>query len=263
MESHLYYQRFKLILSDPINQKINKLPESGKLENGIITMYNGVKVYKSSYYGVFADILILNEGVHEPSEEFLFQEVLNHINSDNPTMLELGSYWGFYSMSFLKKHPTGKCTLVESGVHELETGKSNFELNNMEGTFINGFIGDGHLSVDDLIDNHLTILHSDIQGYELQMLHGAKNSLLNKKIDYCFISTHNNNLHYNCIELLKKMDYKIIGEVDVANTFCEDGIILAVSPNIDFPEIQLPKKIQHEIISNAHLNQMFKNGNFN
>jgi hypothetical protein len=40
---------------------------------------------------------VLNRGVHEPLEEFVFQEVLKRL-PEACAMIELGAYWGHYSM---------------------------------------------------------------------------------------------------------------------------------------------------------------------
>ena len=47
-------------------------------------------------------MLLENKGVHEPQEEKAFLEVLNYVEKGS-TMIELGSYWGFYSLWFNKK----------------------------------------------------------------------------------------------------------------------------------------------------------------
>lgn len=259
---HPFYNRFKLILSDPLNLKINKIKDSGKYENNIITLYNGLKVYKDSYYGQFSDILIINEGVHEPSEEFLFIKILDDIKSSNPIMIELGSYWAFYSMSFLKKFPLGNTFCIESGDVEMECGIKNFELNNLKGEFKKGYVGTNHITLDNFIVekniDSIDILHCDIQGNELEMLIGAKNLLLNKKISYLFISTHSESLHKNCINYLNNLNYNIISEVNLYETFCEDGIIVASNPNITTEKIKLPKKSKTNIISDDILNNLFK-----
>jgi hypothetical protein len=52
-------------------------------------------------------------------------------------------------------------------------------------------------------------------------------------------------------------DYKIIAEVDLNETFCEDGIILAVSPNVEMEKIQLPRRSREYIYNNADLQLLF------
>lgn len=45
-------------------------------------LHNGLKVPfagNDSYYGGFSSILVMNRGVHEPLEEFVFQQVLKRL----------------------------------------------------------------------------------------------------------------------------------------------------------------------------------------
>ena len=142
MKQNQYYHRFKEILSDPTNALIKKDKYAGTIKNGIVTMYNGLKVYKDCYYDEFSDIFSLNGGVHEPQEEYLFQSVLSKIRKKSPVMLELGSYWGFYSMSLLNKKPEAKCYCIEAGEREMESGKANFALNGLEAEFTLGAVGE-------------------------------------------------------------------------------------------------------------------------
>ena len=188
---NIFFERFRDVISDPINEKIERCDKSGIIEDNYVYMHNGVKIYRDSYYGEFSDILILNKGVHEPQEEYAFSVVLNNIRKKDPIMLELGSYWAFYSLSLISKIPESRCFMIEPGDIEIEKGISNFKLNNKEGRFIKGKIGFNEISVDDFVISekipHIDILHSDIQGYELEMLNGSINSLRQKIIDYIFI----------------------------------------------------------------------------
>lgn len=265
-QQHQYHDRFKVILSDPLNSQIEKIPESGKLENGIITMYNGVKIRQNSYYGNFSDILIMNEGIHEPSEEFLFQKVIKHISTTQkkPLMVELGSYWAFYSLSLLQVCPEATTYCIEAGEHELLCGVSNFGLNDRIGWWGKEFVGNGEneLKLTDFVKQQeiekIDILHSDIQGKEHEMLIGAEHLFRNKKIEFAFISTHTPELHSDCLATLRDYGYEILAEVGMEDTFCEDGIILA-APTL-LPELagELPRRRQTLIISDLVMDSYYK-----
>jgi hypothetical protein len=259
---HEFFSRFIDVISDPINKKIKRSEKSGKIESGYIYMHNDVKVYENSYYGNFSDILILNEGVHEPQEEYAFNIILEKIKKKSPYMLELGCYWAFYSLSLLEKIPDANCFLIEPGDSEIESGIRNFELNDREGKFIKNSIGDNGITVDNFLSEnsieHLDILHSDIQGYELQMLNGAKNYLRERKIDYIFISTHSNELHNQCIKFLKDVDYHIISSVNMNETYCCDGIIVAQNKNLEILHLDLGSKTSESLISESELCEIFK-----
>jgi len=264
---HEFFSRFIDVISDPINKKIKRSTNSGKTEYDYIYMHNGVKVYKDSYYGNFSDILILNEGVHEPQEEYAFSAVLEKIKKKNPIMLELGCYWAFYSLSLLEKIPGAKCFLVEPGDSEIEAGIRNFRLNSREGNFVKDTVGNNGIRVDNFLYENsidsLDILHSDIQGYELEMLQGAKNHLLEKKIDYIFISTHSYNLHNQCINFLKEVDYHIISSVNMDETYCCDGIIVAQNKNLEILHLDLGKKDEKTLITELELSEIFTSKGIN
>jgi hypothetical protein len=181
-----------------------------------------------------------NKGVHEPQEEYVFQEILKSL-PENAAMMELGSYWAFYSMWFASSVKNPTCIMVEPDPHKMNFGKLNFKLNGFKGTFDLGFI-DQHTdlkkniptySVDYLMNKHqvkfLHILHSDIQGYEYKMLHGAVESFKNNKIGYVFISTHSNDIHYKCLEFLREQSFDIISSADLDETFSWDGLLVARS----------------------------------
>ena len=226
-----FSERFIDIISDPNNIFINRCKEAGKVKDNYVILHNGVKVVKDGYYGNFSDILILNKGCHEPAEERMFDLILTDV-ADNSVMIELGSYWAFYSIWFNKviKNATNFC--IEPDIDNLNVGKQNCRLNNVDANFTQGFIGKHHINICDFIrEKQLTkidILHSDIQGYELEMLEDITPLLLANRIKYIFISTHSDEIHYKCIDLLKKHNYRIIAAADFSTeTFCYDGIIVA------------------------------------
>ena len=236
-------ERFREIISDPLNLLIKRVPEAGYMNEKLeLTLHNGNIVCndrESSYYGAFSDILMINRGVHEPLEEFCFQELLKeHVNQKekNLIMLELGAYWGHYSMWFKSFFPNAKCFLVDSNIKNLNIGKKNFEINSLEANFINQSVLSNDFTIDDFFKNNMIekifLLHSDIQGLELEMLQNSKLSLKDKLIDYLMISTHSGKLHMDCIDEIKKHNYEIdiVSEPDFHST-AQDGFILARKKN--------------------------------
>lgn len=203
-----------------------------------VILHTGLKVPFSgpqSYYQDFSKILVINRGVHEPLEEYVFQQLIN-ILPDNPSMIELGSYWAHYSMWLKSKRPNAKVSMVEPDPVAMKVGVFNFEHNGFDGEFINQFVGNGQFEIDSHIEakgvNHLDVLHCDIQGYELEMLNGANRSLLSRKINYLLISTHSQKLHLSACEILKSYGYRLEVQSDYDNdTTSLDGFIFASSPN--------------------------------
>ncbi|VFU07543.1 conserved protein of unknown function [Methylocella tundrae] len=229
--------RFREIVSDPINLLIERVPQAGFVEDNLVCLHNGNRVQfsgKDAYYEGFSDILVINRGVHEPLEEFAFQECLK-VLPQFPSMLELGAYWAHYSMWLKKKRPGAAVTMVEPDADNLRVGSANFKLNNYQGEFRQAFVGKDHFEVDAFLESrdasHLDILHSDIQGFEVEMLDGASRSLSQNKVNYLFISTHSQELHYEVANKLKSLNYRIEISSDFEfETTSYDGLVFASSP---------------------------------
>lgn len=237
------------------NTKIQKVQDAGKVNFFTQTMHNGLKVKIGTYYGTGASLygahylFKINKGVHEPQEEYIFQEVLKRMPS-NAVMLELGSYWAFYSMWFNKVVSNAKNLMIEPDDRCLHCGEENFKLNNLRGSFYQYFIGSKEEKEKKVttIDafciqqkiKHLDILHSDIQGYEYEMLLGAEQMLNNKEIDFLFVSTHSNELHNQCENFLKEKSYKILASVNLNQSFSIDGVLVA--SKFDLPKFNMHLK---------------------
>jgi len=231
--------RFREIVSDPLNLAIRRDPLAGYISDSFVHLHNGLKVPIDgpfSYYSEFSRILCINRGVHEPLEEFVFQELL-HFLPTHPRMVELGAYWGHYSMWLLKEFPNAKVHLVEPDGNNLKAGVHNFDLNGFSGDFIEAFVGVGHFEVDGFLQDrripHLHILHADIQGYEVEMLDGCSSTLSNRLIDYMFISTHSQLLHLDVLKCLDQVGYRVEVSSDFeSETTSYDGFIFASSPTV-------------------------------
>ena len=229
--------RFREIISDPLNLLIERVPMAGVVQGNEVILHNGNRVPLSgdaAYYGAFSQILIINRGVHEPLEEYVFQEVLKKLRAD-PAMIELGAYWAHYSMWLKKLRPGATQIMVEPNPSNLAAGKGNFRRNGFEGEFINAPVAKGQFEIDRFFDTRslgrLDILHADIQGYELEMLDAARTTLRGKKIDYLFISTHSQKLHGDVARTLGEHGYRIEVSSDFDNdTTSFDGFVFASSP---------------------------------
>jgi len=248
LDSH-WKRRIRAVVSCPDNQAIPRCKAAGSLRDGFITMHNGLKVGGFSYYGAgIMNLLMQNKGVHEPQEERAFQDVLPWI-AHGSSMLELGSYWGFYSLWFSKSVVDAKNYLVEPAGDNLEAGRVNFRLNGKQAVFENAYVGaadqsSNHatptISVDSFLKRQsitkLAILHSDVQGAELDMLRGATQAFERRVIDFCFVSTHTNELHLHCLAFFERNQYRILASANLDQSYAEDGLIVAISPVANGPE---------------------------
>lgn len=251
-------ERIQNVLDDPNNQFIPRHENAGQINDELLVMHNGIKVDPLSYYSYpMLKMLMDNKGVHEPQEEKIFQEVLSAMSGDSPkVMLELGAYWSFYSMWFKTHFPTAECTMVEPDRRNLVYGKRNFRINNFKGNFIHaGISGEKNkkqniTTVDAICEEQgiefLDILHSDIQGYELEMLKGSKKMLSENRIGYAFVSTHSNDLHQSCKAFLEdKYNFKVIASANLDESFSWDGILVMKAP--DYPgldQVDIAKRIK-------------------
>lgn len=230
-----YAGRIAEVVNDPNNAQIPRHPDAGQRQGDCIIAHNGLRV-RNDIYGQFAQVLVANRGVHEPQEERVFAEVLKCM-PPGATMIELGAYWAFYSMWFQSTVPGAKNFMVEPAPENLQMGKDNFALNGFTGDFTQGFVGNNGVQIDSFVKEkgikHIDLLHADIQGAEMEMLQGAREMITSGHIDYFFISTHTQRLHYDCALFLEKCGYEIIASADFdRETYCFDGVLVARAKRI-------------------------------
>lgn len=231
-----YQKRFDLIMSDPMNDLIPR--DQFRIDGDVITLYNGVKVYDGSYYGQFSEILKLNKGVHEPSEEYVFMKIIEQFRGKSPVMVELGSYWAMYSAWMKLVAPESITICYEVDPDCLDVGRNTFNLNGIVAEWFNVNVGSKGIPYK----LHIDILHCDIQGDEVVLLEAESSRFRSNRIGYIFLSTHSTDIHYRCRSILIDYGYTILAEVDLIETFCEDGIIVACSPNVEALYFDLPKR---------------------
>jgi FkbM family methyltransferase len=238
-------------------RKVEKAGQTFGANDEFQLMHNGLIVCRGAYHGEWmTEIIRRLRGHHEPQEEKVFAEALRYL-PDSAVMLELGSFWAYYSMWAHQqiKHPS--CIMVEPNAHKLAVGKEHFLLNRMNGIFIRGFVGshseplasfkdwDGAiykipmLSIDGMMEERklpkIDILHADVQGAEFDMLKGAARALREQRIGYIFVSTHGC-WHERCLKHLADHGYLIIASHSVLESFSGDGLIVARAPNYPGPD---------------------------
>lgn len=234
-------KRIESVLTSEDNERINTVKNAGKLKRGLLVMHNGLRIEPLSYYGYpILKMLLENKGIHEPQEEYVFQEILKQMPK-GATMIELGAFWSFYSMWFNKEVKRANNYMIEPC--DLQSGIRNFKLNKLQGNFFKYYVADRNyihedgskvISIDNFVlENNISfvdILHSDIQGYELLMLKGAKRLISKGNVGYIFISTHSEELHLDCTAFLEDYNYRQVCSANLQESFSWDGLIVYKNP---------------------------------
>lgn len=218
-------------------------------------MHNGLRVLADGYYGPWmTDLIGQCRGHHEPQEERVFHEVLKHLPRD-ATMIELGAYWAYYSLWFLMDNPERRAIGLEPEPLYLELGRQNAMANGLALEHLHAFTGRNaapvarfEADVAGPIDipchtvasimeksgiDHLTLLHCDVQGAEVDVLDSCRTLFRNRKIDWVFVSTHAHQIsgdpltHQRAVTILQECGARIEIEHDVHESFSGDGLIVA------------------------------------
>jgi hypothetical protein len=248
-------ERIADVLACPDNARLKRVADAGKIVNGCQVMHNGLKVIANGYYGDgITRMLSANGGCHEPQEEVVFDAIVR-VQPAGAVMMEIGAYWGFYSMWFSQEVKNAKVFLVEPASENIAVGRRNFQTNGFSGDFTQAYVGEkpqtrsddiGVISIESFVAEkniaHLNLLHSDIQGFEMEMLRGAKPLLDARRIDYLFISTHSSQLHEECMAFLATSGYRLLASVNLEETHSFDGVLVACNPLLTPPEFAPPVK---------------------
>lgn len=256
-------ERARMTLACRDGENIPRVADAGEVKTykgeQVQIMHNGLRVKHTGYQGDWqAEILKGLKGIHEPQEELVFHEVLKRLG-DKSTMMELGAWWAYYSMWFLKEKKSSYAYCGEPDPDNLVLGRANMALNGFEEgkrfSFIECASGAKNnqiisftteaktevtvpiRTVDSLVKEHniakLDLLHMDIQGAELDALKGAENTIKEKKIRFIFISTHHYTIsgdpiiHQKCIKFLKRHGAHIVAKHTILESCSGDGLIVA------------------------------------
>jgi FkbM family methyltransferase len=254
-------QRISMTVSCKDSESMLKVPGAGEVfhqeDISYQLMHNGLKVIQGGYYGTWMCELIRQlHGHHEPQEEKVFDEISKRA-SDDGLMIEIGCYWAYYSLWFVKDHPSRMAIGLEPDANHLVIAKKNAQLNNLDHQFrvIHGVSSSnsnealairtesgGELmlpgyTLQDLLSiaqmPMVEIAHCDAQGAESHVVDQIIELGKNHRLRFCVISTHAYEItgdpltHQTCLQKLQTAGAHIIAEHDVHESFSGDGLIAA------------------------------------
>jgi len=219
-------------------------------------MHEGSKVVAGGYYGDWmADIIRNLRGHHEPQEEYIFHHLLKHVRPGS-LIVEIGSFWAYYSNWYLGAVPNSRAVCVEPDLIHLSCGRRNLELNDRHALMINACIGAHTLprvSITRESDNRVVevlcynmnglleilggqpieLLHIDAQGSEYPFLLSMRDAERQNMVRFLVISTHHQSIsgspttHQDCLRLIRDLGGVILAEHSIEESFSGDGLIAA------------------------------------
>lgn len=278
--------RILMTLKCADSHQIPKVRHAGEVVNHEGTscqlMHNGLKVISGGYYGEWMRELISQlKGHHEPQEEKVFYEIVKKASSTG-LMIELGCYWAYYSLWFLKDQLGRKAIGLEPDPNHLHIANVNAKINTLENQFkvINGLsaavttdsvglttetgvaLNLAGYTVEDLMNiaqsPGIEILHCDAQGAESHVVDQVVELGISQRLRFCIISTHAYEItgdpltHQKCLEKLVAAGAHIIAEHDVHESFSGDGLIAASFSPLD-------EDFAVEISCNRYSHSLFPN----
>ena len=240
---------------------IRKVANAGQIETrdgvDVQVMHNGIVVEKDCYYGSWmTEVIERLRGHHEPQEELAFHALVEVLRADTdaPVMVELGSFWGYYSLWLKHEIPEASVVLVEPDPNNLRVGIRNFELNGLLATaHLHAAVGPEHsatvrlkcesdaltreirtVTLDGLMVEErlprIDLLLCDAQGAETDMLHGAVEAIRNGRVRFMVISTHwfdeRPLVHQTCCALVERLGGRIIADHAISESCSGDGLIV-------------------------------------
>ena len=259
-------RRVLMTVSCRDSDSIHKVENAGQVQvrdrRTVQVMHNGLLIDEGCYYGPWMTQVIRGlAGHHEPQEELIFDAILARLAQleiTNPTIVEFGSFWSYYSMWFCLALAGGRALAMEPDPQYLQIGRRNVELNGLTDRidFVHGAVGaqPGELlqfrteSTDEVIpvvQHDLSSLMAtaglttvdlamiDIQGAETVLLERARDVLTNRRVRFLIVSTHHQAIsgdpltHQRALDLLRECGAHIIAEHTVRESYSGDGLIAA------------------------------------
>ena len=253
-------RRIEMTTSCTDCDSIPKHPDAGEVVEWqgqkIQVMHEGTKVLAGGYHGGWMEEIIEKlGGHHEPQEELAFHHLLQRLQR-GAVMVELGSFWAYYSNWFLGAVPGSKAICIEPDENNLAVGRANAILNERHPVFHVGCIGRQDFeevvfqresdqrevripcfnwhSVAGLAGQaFVDLLHIDAQGAELPFLSSLPESGCASLLRFVVVSTHHASIsgssttHRDCLLELIRRGAVILCEHTIGESHSGDGLIIA------------------------------------
>ncbi len=255
-------RRVRMTTSCRDSDRLPKVEGAGEvfgLEDGtqVQRMHNGLLVLEGGYLGSWTTEIISGlRGHHEPQEEVAFAAVLDQIaaTEPSPTMVELGSYWAYYSMWF-QQRTGGRVVDLEPDPAYLEVGRRNMALNDLTATFVPGAIGAQEApavefeaeSTGELVTvpaftlaslmeqtglERVSLVLADIQGFERPLLDSIAELVAQGRLRFMVVSTHHHSIsgrattHQDALARIAELGGHVLAEHTVGESYSGDGLIV-------------------------------------
>lgn len=250
--------RIDLTLSCRDSDMIPKVVDAGSVVErdgaSLQVMHDGTLVHADGYCGTWTTEIIRRlRGHHEPQEELIFHHLLPRARPGS-LIVELGSWWAYYTNWYLGAVPGAEAVCVEPDPANLELGRANLAVNGRAAEFINACLGGeyrprlefrravhgGTVTIESLDmpalatrlrGRSVEMLHMDMQGAELAFLRSLPRA--GTPVRFVIVSTHHESIsgsastHADCLEELRSQGAVILAEHDVLESYSGDGLIAA------------------------------------
>lgn len=255
-------RRVRLTLSCRDTDRLPKVDGAGEvltLDDGtqVQRMHNGLLVLEGGYLGEWTTRIISGlEGHHEPQEEVAFHAILERVaaTQPEPVMIELGAYWAYYTMWFLRR-TGGRAVGIEPDPEYRAVGLRNLEINGLTATILPGAVAaepggtvefpaestgeqvsvPGY-TLESLMDEtdvaRVDVVLADIQGFEAPLLAGIDALVAAGRIRFMVISTHHRTIsgrattHQEALARVVELGGHVLVEHTVGESYSGDGLIV-------------------------------------
>jgi hypothetical protein len=226
-------------------------------ETAVRMMHNGTLVEKGLLAWAMNDHITRRlHGHHEPQEELVFADILERIpaSEDAPTMAEVGRWWAYYSLWFVRRSPSGSVVTLEPDLPYLEASTSNFA--RASGLFVHGAIGDAlgtdfefsaasdgqtravrEYALRKLIGmpgiESVMLLLTDVRGAETAPIEQSRQMLAGRRVRFRVVSTHHWTIsgdaltHQRVLDTIRELGGHIVAEHTISESYSGDGLVAA------------------------------------